>query len=70
MIDVENNYNKFKNYLTRFITRPGIDKFIAWLDKSDAKIAPASTKYHLSEEGGLIQHSLNVFNRLIRMIKY
>ena len=28
MIDVENNYNKFKNYLTRFITRPGIDKFI------------------------------------------
>lgn len=70
MIDVENNYNKFKNYLTRFITRPGIDKFITWLDKSDAKIAPASTKYHLSEEGGLIQHSLNVFNRLIRMIKY
>lgn len=70
MIDVENNYTKFKNYLTRFISRPGVDKLIAWLDKSDAKVAPASTKYHLSEEGGLIQHSLNVFNRLIRMVKY
>ena len=70
MIDIETNYTKFKNYLTRFISRPGVDKLIAWLDKTDAKVAPASTKYHLSEEGGLIQHSLNVFNRLIRMIKY
>lgn len=70
MIDIETNYTKFKNYLTRFISRPGVDKLIAWLDKSDAKVAPASTKYHLSEEGGLIQHSLNVFNRLIRMVKY
>ncbi len=70
MIDFENNYTKFKNYLSKYVNRPGIDKLLAWLDKSDMKEAPASTKFHLNEKGGLVQHSLNVFNRLIRMIKY
>lgn len=69
IIDTEANYNLFKLYLTNFIVRDGIDKFIKWLDSSDAKIAPASTKYHLSCEGGCIQHSLNVFNRLISLIQ-
>ena len=69
MIDIEKNYERYKSYITKFIERPGVDKFLSWLDKSDAKIAPASTKYHLSEEGGLIQHSLNVFHKLIALTK-
>ena len=68
-INVEKNYERYKSYISKFIERPGVDKFLNWLDKSDAKIAPASTKYHLSCEGGLIQHSLNVFHKLIELTK-
>ena len=35
-----------------------------WLKKSDFFIAPASTKYHLSKEEGLVEHSVNVYRRL------
>lgn len=66
--DLEKNYRLYKKYLKAYIKRDGIDNFIKWLDTTDAIKAPASTKYHLSEPGGLIQHSLNVFNRLIRLI--
>lgn len=66
--DLNKNYRLYKKYLKAYIKRDGIDNFIKWLDTTDAYNAPASTKYHLSEPGGLIQHSLNVFNRLIRLI--
>lgn len=44
--------------------RPGADKLLEWLEKSDYFIAPASTRYHLAREGGLLEHSLNVYERL------
>lgn len=45
------------------------EKFIDWLDnKSDFFVAPASTKYHCSYEGGLCEHSLNVYHMLKRLI--
>lgn len=66
--DLNKNYRLYKKYLKAYIKRDGLDNFIKWLDATDAYSAPASTKYHLSEPGGLIQHSLNVFNRLIRLI--
>jgi len=56
--------------ITRFeaemskITRPGVDKLMDYIRKSDFYIAPASTKYHLACEGGLLQHSLNVLDAL------
>lgn len=46
--------------------RPGIKELITWLDNSDFKVAPASTRYHNNFEGGLLEHSLNVYNELIR----
>lgn len=68
MIDIEDNYRKFKKYLCAYIKRDGLEQFIKWLDTTDFKIAPASTKYHLSEKGGLCQHSLNVLMRLINTL--
>lgn len=53
--------------LANSIQREGVDKVIAWLDKNDFFTAPASTKYHLSEDGGLCQHSLNVYDKLCEM---
>lgn len=49
------------------IKRPGADKLLAWLEKSDFFTAPASTRYHLSRPGGLCEHSVNVYNRLIKL---
>lgn len=39
--------------------------FMEWLESTDFFRAPASTKYHGSEEGGLVKHSLNVCKRLL-----
>ena len=67
-MNIEKNYRLYKKYLISYIKRDGIENFIKWLDTTDAWVAPASTKYHLCTKGGLIQHSLNVFNRMIRLI--
>ena len=65
---IEQNKEDFINILTSNVNREGVDKFIEWLEKSDFFTAPASTKYHLSEEGGLCQHSLNVYERLEKLM--
>ena len=46
------------------ITRKGADRLLDWLTKSDFFKAPASTRFHLAEEGGLCLHSVNVYKRL------
>ncbi|MDE6726817.1 MAG: HD domain-containing protein [Oscillospiraceae bacterium] len=46
------------------ITRDGSDKLLEFLEKSDFFTAPASTRYHGAYEGGLLRHSLNVYECL------
>lgn len=46
------------------VKRPGIDKLMDYIRESDFYTAPASTKFHLSCESGLLQHSLNVLDAL------
>lgn len=46
------------------ITRPGTDKLLAWLETTDFFEAPASTRFHLSRPGGLVEHSIHVHERL------
>ena len=54
-------------YLLKNTKRENIDKLIEWLEKeTDFFSAPASTKYHLNYEGGLLVHSLNVFRELMK----
>lgn len=48
------------------IHREGADALLRWLESTDFFVAPASTKYHSCHEGGLVEHSLNVYNRLTR----
>lgn len=45
------------------ITRDGADKLLEYLlgSQSDFFYAPASTRFHGSYEGGLLEHSLNVY---------
>lgn len=51
------------------IHREGIDELLNWLESTDFYTCPASSKYHLSCEGGLLQHSLNVYDELIRLLE-
>jgi len=44
--------------------REGIEDLINWLETTDFYKAPASTKYHGACEGGLLEHSLNVYDEL------
>ena len=56
--------DKFIKAYTENITRPGADKLLAWIESSDFLTAPASTRFHLSNPGGLLEHSLHVFERM------
>lgn len=56
----------FINYYNEYIKREGAKELLKWICESDFFKAPASTKYHGAHEGGLVEHSINVFNRLGR----
>ena len=47
------------------IKREGADKLLEYLNTSDFFTAPASARYHSSFEGGLVAHSLNVYDCLV-----
>ena len=40
---------------------------VKWLEASDFFYAPASTRFHGSYAGGLLEHSLNVYDELVRL---
>lgn len=47
--------------LLKGINREGMDKLIEFLENSDFFKAPASTRFHGSWEGGLLAHSMKVY---------
>lgn len=58
--------DEFIEIYQKNITREGADKLLEYLtsSKSDFFTAPASTRYHGAYEGGLLEHSLNVYHCL------
>lgn len=44
--------------------REGMDRLLEFIRKSDFYKAPASTRFHSCHEGGLLEHSLNVYKCL------
>ena len=60
-IDVQANKDRFCEILRR-TGRAGVETVLAELDQLGFFSAPASTRFHLAEEGGLCQHSLNVYD--------
>ncbi len=60
---------EFLEIVKNNIKREGVDKLIDWLVTTDFFTAPASTKFHSNYEGGLCDHSLNVYNRFLRLLK-
>lgn len=62
-MNTDYNIARFERELGK-VQRPGMDKLLEYIRKSDFYTAPASTKYHLAAPGGLLQHSLNVLDAL------
>ncbi len=57
---------EFVRIYTQNITRPGADKLLEWLDTTDFYTAPASTRFHGACESGLVMHSINVYEVLMK----
>lgn len=50
--------------LLKETNREGMDKLIEFLENSDFFEAPASTRYHGNFKGGLVEHSMKVYEIL------
>lgn len=60
------NREKFLDIYSTYIKREGAQELLTWLTgtNSDFFTAPASTRYHSAYEGGLLEHSINVYECL------
>lgn len=63
------NREKFME-LMRKTERAGVEDMLKWLDTTDFYSAPASTRYHGSYPGGLVQHTLNVAYELKQLVDF
>ena len=50
--------------LLRKVNREGINELIEFIQKTDFFKAPASTRFHGDHEGGLVEHSIKVYEIL------
>ncbi len=65
MINREENIKRFEE-LMGSVERDGVKELMDYIkNKTDFYIAPASTQFHLACDGGLLQHSLNVYDCLV-----
>lgn len=63
LLENKNNYIK----LLKSTNRYKIDDVIDWLESTDFFEAPASTMYHENYTGGLCEHSLKVYDNMVKL---
>ncbi len=66
-LDINANKQRFVDCCQQYIHRDGLDKILAYLDKSDFYEAPSSASFHLNVKGGLCKHSINVFETALKI---
>lgn len=64
-MDIQKLKNRFTDIVNEKIKRSGVDKLMDYLEKSDFFVCPASTRFHEAYEGGLLEHSLKVYDQLV-----
>lgn len=64
---INENKQEFLKIARKNIKRDGLEDLLKWLESTDFFEAPASSKFHSAEAGGLCFHSLNVYKRLLEM---
>ena len=62
------NKEKFAELFMRYIKRPGADRLWYWLETTDFFEAPASTRFHGDHAEGLVEHSIHVWEELVRLL--
>ena len=64
--NMERGINMKEEFLSLLesVNREGMEDLIKFIKKTDFFIAPASTRFHGSKEGGLLEHSLKVYEIL------
>ena len=55
--------------LLRSVKREGIDDLIRFIENTDFFTAPASTRFHGDHAGGLVEHSMKVYEILQEKVK-
>ena len=55
--------------LLRSIKRDGIEELISFIESTDFFTAPASTRFHGDHPGGLLEHSMKVYEILVEKVK-
>jgi len=65
-MDVQETREEFLEIYNKNITREGADKLLEYLESKscDFFTAPASQRFHGAYEGGLVEHSVNVYRCL------
>ena len=66
--NVEKNKELYIYLCNAYIKRPGLDKILAMLERTDFYTAPASKSYHGNSRGGLCYHSLGVLFGLLDIL--
>lgn len=66
-MDIEFNKKQFAQILLDVLEPFEYESIMGFLAKADFFTAPASTRFHLSVEGGLCQHSLNVYTSAMQI---
>lgn len=69
MTEFENAKKEYNELLARILPRKGVKEFNAYLEKHGLYKAPASTKYHLCFEGGLVIHVTGVAKLALKLKK-
>ncbi len=64
-LNIPSPKDRFIEAYTTAISRQGSKELLDWMLKTDFFTAPASSKFHSAYEGGLCDHSLNVYNVMI-----
>lgn len=67
---MDNNVLERYDYLKSIVVsrKDQFDRLISFLEKDTAWLtAPASTKFHLCKEGGLLEHSVNVAETMLKI---
>ena len=55
--------------ILRTVNREGIEDLIKFLESTDFFTAPASTRFHGNYAGGLVEHSMKVYEILVEKVK-
>jgi len=64
---MENFTQQFETIYNANIKREGADKLLEYLKSTDFFTAPASTRFHSNHEGGLVKHTVKVYQRFVKI---